>query len=97
MELQRHGIPEQEKVNDVLLKFAKKYNVKVIASNDSHYVDQKDYNAHDILLCINTGEKQATEKWKGNGDDDVFSKGKRFAFPNDQFFLNTGAEMTEVF
>ena len=97
VELQRHGIPEQEKVNDVLLKFAKKYNVKVIASNDSHYVDQKDYNAHDILLCINTGEKQATEKWKGNGDDDVFSKGKRFAFPNDQFFLKTGAEMSKVF
>ncbi len=97
VELQRHGIPEQEKVNEVLLKFAKKYNVKVIASNDSHYVDQKDYNAHDILLCINTGEKQATEKWKGSGDDDVFSKGKRFAFPNDQFFLKTGAEMTEVF
>lgn len=97
VELQRHGIPEQEKVNEVLLKFAKKYNVKVIASNDSHYVDQEDYNAHDILLCINTGEKQATEKWKGNGDDDVFSKGKRFAFPNDQFFLKTGAQMSDVF
>ena len=62
VELQRHGIPEQDKVNQVLLKFAKKYNVKVIAINDSHYVDQKDYNAHDILLCINTGEKWQTEK-----------------------------------
>jgi len=97
VELQRHGIPEQEKVNEVLLKFAKKYNVKVIASNDSHYVDKEDANAHDILLCINTGEKQATEKWKGGGDDDVFAKGKRFAFPNDQFFLKTATEMSEVF
>ncbi|MEN9570442.1 MAG: polymerase subunit alpha [Bacteroidota bacterium] len=97
VELQRHGIPEQEKVNAVLLKFAKKYNVKVIASNDSHYVDQRDSNAHDILLCINTGEKQATEKWQGNGDDDVFSKGKRFAFPNDQFFLKKTDEMLKVF
>jgi DNA polymerase-3 subunit alpha len=43
-----------------LLKFAKKYNVPVIATNDSHYVDKDDSNAHDILLCINTGEKQST-------------------------------------
>src|SRR6195952_2999016 len=97
VELQRHGIPDQEKVNEVLLRFAKKYNVKVIASNDSHYVDQKDYNAHDILLCINTGEKQSTEKMKDHGDDDVMAKNKRFAFPNDQFFLKTGAEMSKVF
>jgi len=97
VELQRHGIPEQEKVNAVLLKYAKKYNVKVIGSNDSHYVDQKDSNAHDILLCINTGEKQATEKWQGNGDDDISAKGKRFAFPNDQFFLKKTEEMSKVF
>jgi DNA polymerase-3 subunit alpha len=97
IELQRHGIPDQEKVNDVLLKFAKKYNVKVIASNDSHYVDQKDFNAHDILLCINTGEKQSTPALREFTDDDVFAKNKRFAFPNDQFFLKTGDEMGKVF
>jgi len=59
VELQRHGMEEQEKVNKILLKYAKKYNVKVIASNDSHYVDQSDFNAHDILLCINTGRKSS--------------------------------------
>ncbi len=97
VELQRHGIPEQEKVNQSLLKFAKKYNVKVIASNDSHYVDQKDFNAHDILLCINTGEKQSTPALREFSDDDVLTKNKRFAFPNDQFFLKTTEEMTNVF
>jgi len=97
VELQRHGIPDQDKVNKVLLKFAKKYNVKVIASNDSHYVDQQDFNAHDILLCINTGEKQATPALREFSDDDVSSKGKRFAFPNDQFYLKTGEEMSKVF
>lgn len=97
VELQRHGIPDQEKVNEVLLKFAKKYKVKVIASNDSHYVDQKDFNAHDILLCINTGEKQSTPALREFTDDDVFAKDKRFAFVNDQFFLKTGTEMSEVF
>ena len=97
VELQRHGIPDQDKVNEVLLKFAKKYDVKVIASNDSHYVDQKDFNAHDILLCINTGEKQSTPALREFTDDDVLAKNKRFAFPNDQFFLKTGEEMTKVF
>src|SRR5450432_3865760 len=97
IELQRHGIPDQEKVNKVLLKFAKKYNVKVIASNDSHYVDQKDFNAHDILLCINTGEKQATEPFRGFSDDDVMRKDQRFAFPNDQFYFKKTAEMKQVF
>jgi DNA polymerase-3 subunit alpha len=97
VELQRHGIPEQEKVNKVLLKFAKKYNVTVIASNDSHYVDEKDSNAHDILLCINTGEKQATPKSGEFTDDDVTVKNKRFAFPNNQFYMKNTSEMATAF
>jgi DNA polymerase III subunit alpha len=97
VELQRHGMAEQDKVNLVLIKLARKYNVKIIASNDSHYVDQSDYNAHDILLCINTGEKFATDKQTEFTDDDVSSKNKRFAFPNDQFYFKTTAEMSKVF
>lgn len=97
VELQRHGIPEQDKVNDILLKYAAKYNVKVIASNDSHYVDQKDFNAHDILLCINTGEKVTTPALREFTDDDIAIKNKRFAFPNDQFFFKTTQEMKQVF
>ncbi len=71
IEIQRHGIKEQDKVNEVLLKFAVKHNVKVIASNDSHYTDQEDYNAHDILLCINTGEKKSTPGYDDFINDDV--------------------------
>lgn len=97
VEIQRHGIPEQDKVNKVLLKFAKKYNVKVIASNDSHYVDVEDFNAHDILLCLNTGEKQSTPALREFTDDDVLIKNKRFAFPNDQFYLKSTEEMCKVF
>ena len=97
VELQRHGIPDQDKVNLVLLKFAKKYGVKVIASNDSHYVDEKDFNAHDILLCINTGEKQSTPASREFTDDDVSTKNKRFAFPNNQFFFKKTEEMQTVF
>ncbi len=96
IEIQRHGIPEQEKVNSLLLKFAKKYNVKIIATNDSHYVNREDAEAHDILLCINTGSKQNDEKITGV-DDDITGKQKRFAFPNDEFFLKKTSEMAEVF
>lgn len=97
VELQRHDMPEQEQVNAVLLKFAKKYNVPVIASNDSHYVEQEDFNAHDILLCINTGEKQATPTNKEFNDDAESRKGTRFAFWNDQFYFKNTAEMSTVF
>ncbi len=97
IELQRHGMAEQDKVNEVLLRFAKDYNVKVIATNDSHYVDQQDSNAHDILLCINTGEKQSTPTNKEFTDDDTVTKGKRFAFFNDQFYFKTQQEMTAPF
>lgn len=98
VELQRHGIPEQDQVNAVLLRFAEKYNVKVIASNDSHYVDQADSNAHDILLCINTGEKKSTPTNKDFSDDDAAGPKKgRFAFYNDQFYFKTTEEMTKLF
>ena len=77
MELQRHDIPDQIKANEVLIKFARKYNVKIIASNDSHYVDQDDWVAHDILLCVNTNEKQSTPSMKDFSDDDVMPKNTR--------------------
>lgn len=98
IELQRHGMREQDQVNEVLIKFARKYNLKVIATNDSHYVEKEDYNAHDILLCVNTGEKQSTPKMSDlDGDEDKFVKGKRFAFPNDNFYFKTKDEMTQLF
>lgn len=97
VEMQRHGIPEQIKVNESLVKFARKYNVKIIASNDSHYVEQEDANAHDILLCINTGEKKSTPTNKEFSDDDVSVKNKRFAFYNDQFYFKNTQEMTQLF
>lgn len=97
IELQRHDIPEQNTVNEILLKWAVKYNVKVIASNDSHYVDVEDANAHDILLCINTGEKQSTPTMKEFTDEEGGMKGKRFAFWNDQFYFKTTQEMSQLF
>ncbi len=97
VELQRHEIPDQIKANEVLIKFARKYNVKIIASNDSHYVDQDDWVAHDILLCVNTNEKQSTPSMKDFSDDDVMPKNTRFAFFSDQFYFKNTQEMTTLF
>ena len=97
IEIQRHNIREQEKINNTLLRFAAKYNVPVIATNDSHYTDKEDYNAHDILLCINTGEKQATPGFDDIVNDDLQVKNKRFKFPNDQFYFKSTEEMKKLF
>ena len=97
IELQRHQIKDQERINEVLLKFAKKYNVPMIATNDSHYTDRDDYNAHDILLCINTGEKQSTPGFDDFVNDEVHIRDRRFKFPNDQFYFKTKDEMSALF
>ena len=97
IEIQRHQMPEQDQVNEVLLRWSKEYNVKTICTNDSHYVDQKDWNAHDILLCVNTGEKQATPAIREFVEEGTTMKGGRFAFWNDQFYFKTQAEMGELF
>ena len=97
IEIQRHNIKEQEIINETLLRFSKKYNVPVIATNDSHYVDREDSNAHDILLCINTGEKQSTPGFDDFVNDELQLKNRRFKFPNDQFYFKTKAEMEELF
>ncbi len=100
VELQRHNLQNidntgksQEDVNQVLIRFARKYNVSIIATNDSHYIDESDANAHDILLCINTSEFQSTPK----ATNEESGKGFRFGFPNEQFFFKTQAEMEELF
>ncbi len=73
----------QEDINQILLGFAKKYNVKVIATNDSHYVEEEDYIPHDILLCINTGNKVQDEN--------------RFKFSSSDFYFKTQDEMKNLF
>ncbi len=100
VELQRHNINNidnsgisQEDVNQTLIGFARKYNVPIIATNDSHYTDKKDANAHDILLCINTGEFQNTPK----ATNEESGKGFRFGFPNDEFYFKSSAEMSALF
>lgn len=82
LELQNHGHPEQKQVNERLLELAKKYNRKVIATNDVHFVNKEDFDAHHILICLNTGK-------------DIDDKsGMHYT---GQEYLKTPVEMAELF
>ncbi len=73
----------QEFVNQTLLRFAKKYNVKVIATNDVHYLEEEDAAPHDILLCVNTNSHVEEEE--------------RFKFSSSDYYFKTTAQMQAIF
>lgn len=89
IELVRHGLPEEERVNPILIKFARKHDIKLIAANDNYYLEQGDANAHDALLCVKEGEKQSTPIGRG--------RGFRFGFQNDQFYFKSQEEIKRSF
>lgn len=83
LEIQDHGIPEQDKANKEIIKLAKKYDVKVVATNDLHYLNHDDHFAHDVLLCVGTGSN--------------LHDTKRFKFDSENFYLKTQHEMKALF
>ena len=83
IELQRHGIPEQDTVNVELLKMHEELRIPLIATNDCHYLRAGDAHAHEALLCLQTGKTLADPN--------------RFRFNGEGFYLKSGAEMLEVF
>lgn len=91
IELQRHGLQAQDQNNQVLLRWAREYNVPVIATNDVHYVDEPDSEAHDLLLALQTAADL--------NDENRF----RFTYDTDRsrlnpnFYFKTSAEMSELF
>ena len=89
VELNRHGLEEENHVNEVLMGFAKKYGVKVFAANEAYYLNKEDANAHDVLLCVKDGEFKSTQIGKG--------RGFRFGFPNEEYFMKSQEEMKALF
>ena len=83
VEIQDHGIPEQRKIIPGLLKLAEEFNLKIICSNDVHYVNSTDAGPHDTMLCIQTGAK--------------LDEPKRMRFEGQQFYLKSRAEMEKLF
>ena len=83
VEIQDHGIEEQQRIIPGLLKLGEAFEIKVICSNDVHYVNHEDWAPHDSLLCIQTGAKLGDEK--------------RMRYSSHQFYLKSRNEMTVLF
>jgi len=89
IEMMRHGQEDEQRVNQVLLQFAQKHKVKLVATNNTYYCAKEDAEAHDILLCVKDGEKQATPIGRG--------RGYRYGLPNQEYYFKSQDEMKELF
>ena len=83
LEMQDHGIPEQQTVNQQLLRLSKDIGVDLVCTNDVHYTYKDDVEAHDILLCIQTGKRKSDED--------------RMRYEGGQYYLKSPEEMAELF
>lgn len=89
MELMRHGQEDEDRVNGRLVELAKRHQVKLLACNNTYYINKEDANAHDILLCVKDGEKQSTPIGRG--------RGYRYGLPNQEYYFKSQAEMKALF
>ncbi len=89
IEIMRHNQEDENRVNQVLIKLAQQHNVKLVATNNTYYRNQNDANAHDILLCVKDGEKQATPIGRG--------RGYRYGLPNQEYYFKSSEEMKALF
>src|SRR5690606_5164759 len=89
LELMRHGQQDEDVVNATLIEFSKKHNIKLVATNNTFYVNKEDANAHDILLCVKDAEKQATPKGRG--------RGFRYGLDNEEYYFKSADQMKMLF
>ena len=83
LELQDHGIPDQQLVNQQLMKLSQETGIELVATNDVHYTYADDEKAHDILLCIQTGKKLSDEN--------------RMRYEGGQYYVKSEEEMAALF
>ena len=83
LELQDHGIPEQQNVNQQLLKMHRETGIELVATNDVHYTLAEDAQPHDVLLCLQTGKKLADED--------------RMRYEGGQYYVKSSEEMERLF
>ena len=89
VELMRHNEEGEDRANTVLVRLANQYNLPLIATNNTYYTKKEEANAHDILLCVKEGEKQATPIGRG--------RGFRYGFPNQEYYYKSPDEMKVLF
>ena len=93
LELNRHGLEEENHLNEVLKQFSKKHEIKLVAANNTYYLGKEDATAQDVLLCVKDNELVETpKKYTGR-------KGREFRYglPNDEFYIKTQDEMKALF
>lgn len=83
LEIQDHGMREQQKVNQLTLRLADELGIPLVATNDVHYIKDEDANPHEVLLCIQTGKTMADED--------------RMVYEGGQFYLKSPEEMAALF
>ncbi len=83
LEMQDHGIPEQQTVNQGLMRLSRETGIPLVVTNDCHYTNREDADSHDVLLCIQTGKKL--------NDED------RMRFETQEFYVKSEEEMLELF
>ena len=89
IELMRHGEEGEDRANEVLISFSRKYNIPLVATNNTYYTKKEEANAHDILLCLKEGEKQATPIGRG--------RGFRYGLANQEYYFKSQEEMKILF
>lgn len=88
-EINRHELEEENHLNEVLIRLAKKHNIKLVAANELFYIEQEDARAHDVLICIKENERQSTPIGRGRG----FRPGLK----NQNYYFKSQEEMKKLF
>ena len=83
LEVQNHGIPEEKVVRTVFKRWSQEYGLKLVATNDYHYIDPSDAAAQEVKLCISTGS--------------TLDDPSHFRFYNNEFYMKSGDEMADLF
>src|SRR5699024_7322259 len=89
IEMMRHEQEDEDRVNLDILNISEKHKVKLVATNNTYYIEKKNAHAHDILLCVKDGEKLTTPIGRG--------RGFRFGFPNQEYYFKTPDDMKSLF
>jgi DNA polymerase-3 subunit alpha len=89
LEIMRHQIEVEERVNETLIQFSRKNSVKLVATNNIYYLNKEDADSHDVLLCVKDGELVSTPKGRG--------RGFRYGLENNEYYFKSSDQMKQLF
>ncbi len=89
LEIMRHSLEVENRVNETLISFSKKHKVQLVATNNVYYLNKDDAESHDVLLCVKEGELVSTPKGRG--------RGFRYGLDNNEYYFKTSEEMKALF